>query len=146
MYMKNSTPFQDNPIFKQFRFRHSEKLSRDVYELMGGGEKIYPQEGLSDFYDVLDSIASATDFLEEAFQYALEKNNLAAHAEQYRCALEQSHICPATIHICTEHPSFGATRQRIRRVNWKDKGFSIERYYGIQLSTRMVYRENDLRE
>lgn len=135
MHMKDSVPLQDNPIFEQLRFRHNEKLSRDVYELMGGGEKIYPQEGLNDFYDVIDSIASATNFSEEAFQYALEKNNLAAHAEQYKRALEQSHIC-APIHICKEHPSFGATRQRIRRVDRKDRRFSIEEYYGIQLSTR----------
>ena len=139
MYMKNSIALQDNSTFKQLRFRHNEKLSRDVFELMGGGEKIYPREGLDNFRDVLDSIISATDFSEEAFQYALEKNDLAPYAGQYRRELEESDVCAVPIHICGENHPFSISRQRIRRANRKDKGFSIEEYYGIQLSTRMVY-------
>ncbi len=141
MHMKDSVPLQANPIFEQLRFRHNEKLSRDVFEIMDGGEKIYPQEGLTDFYDVLDSIISATDFSEEAFRYALEKNDLAPYAERYRRELESSGICAAPIHICGEDHPFSISEQRIRRANRKDEGFSIEEYYGIQLSTRMVYRE-----
>ena len=139
MHMKTSIPLQNNLSFEKLHFRHNEKLSRDVYELMDCGKKIYPEEGLDDFQDIIDSIIHATVFSEAAFLSALQKNDLFSQADSYRLELEKSSICPTAIRICGKQHPFEVSRQRIRRANRKDEGFSIEEKYGIQLGTRPVY-------
>ena len=139
MHMKASIPLQNNLSFEKLHFRHNEKMSRDVYELMDCGKKIYPEEGLDDFQDIIDSIIHTTIFSEAAFLSALQKNNLSSQVDSYRLELEKSSICPTAIRICGEQHPFEVSRQRIRRVNRKDEGFSIEEKYGIQLGTRPVY-------
>lgn len=139
LYMKHSIPLQENLMFEKLHFRHNEKLSQRIYEMMDGGKKIYPEEGLDGFYDIIDNIIHATNFSEEAFLSALEKNGLTEQSDKYRLTLEKSRICPKPILICgNEHP-FRVARQRIRRANRKDEHFSIEKNYGIRLGTRMVY-------
>ena len=139
MHMKTSIPLQNNLSFEKLYFRHNEKLSRDVYELMDCGKKIYPEEGLDDFQDIIDLIIHTTVFSEAAFLTALEKNNLSSQADSYRLGLEKSEIFPTPIRICGEQHPFQVSRQRMRRANKKDEGFSIEKKYGIQLGTRLVY-------
>ena len=139
MHMKTSVPLQNNLSFEKLHFRHSEKLSRDVYELMDCGKKIYPEEGLDGFQDIIDSIKHTTVFSEAAFLSALQKNDLSSQADSYRLELEKSHICKTAIRICGEQHPFAVSRQRIRRANRKDEGFSIETEYGIQPVTRLEY-------
>lgn len=138
MHMKTSIPLQDNLTFEKLYFRHNEKLSRDIYELMDCGRKIYPEEGLDDFQDIIDLIIHTTVFTEASFLSAIQKNNLSSQADSYRLKLEQSNICPTPIHICGKQPPYKVSRQRIRQANRKDEGFSIEENYGIHLGTRYV--------
>lgn len=140
MHMRTSIPLQNNPTFEKLYFRHNEKLSRDIYELMDCGKKIYPEEGLDDFQDIIDVIIHTTVFSEASFLSSLQKNNLSSQADNYRLELEKSNICPTPIRICGEQHPYKVSRQRIRRANRKDDGFSIEENYGIQLGTRYVYR------
>ena len=140
IHMKASIPLQNNPIFEILYFRHNEKLSRDIYELMDGGKKIYPEEGLDDFQDIIDLIIHTTVFSEASFLFALQKNNLSSQSGRYRLELEKSNICPTPICICSGQPPYKVSRQRVRRANRKDGGFSIEENYGIQLGTRYIYR------
>lgn len=151
LHMRNSIPLQENSAFERVCFQHSEKLSRAVYDLMAGGKKIYPEEGLDEFQDILDKIATATNFSESAFSAALEKNQLSKKADEYRSKLERFEVitqretehgvedCRERISFCGDQHPFSVSRQRIRRANRKDEGFSIEGHYHIHLTTRYVY-------
>lgn len=158
LHMRNSIPLQENPTqeaptFERLFFRHSEKLSKAVYDLMDGGRKIYPEEGLDEFQDVLDSIATATVFSESAFVAALEKNQLSGRANEYRSKLERFEVTlqretehgseryKKRVLFCGEQHPFSVSRQRIRRANRQDKCFSIEEYYHIQLTARYIYSD-----
>lgn len=139
LHMRKSVPLQENIAFEKLRFPHSEEMSRAVYELMDGGKKIYPEEGLDGFQDTIDSIKNATEFSEAAFLSALEKNGLSDYVEYYRSALEKSSIFSMSISICGDKHPFTVSRQRIRRANRKDEGFSIDKDYGIQIITRPIF-------
>ena len=140
IHMRHSTPLQNNLSFEKLHFRHSEKLSRSVFDLMDGWKKIYPQEGLDEFADVIEEISSATEFSETAFMMALQKNEMASLADKYKAELEKFSIGSRQVRICGDKHPFHVSRQRIRRVNRKDTGFSIEKEYGIQICCRQTYR------
>lgn len=60
--------------FRRLRFKHSEKLSNDVYEFMKCGEGIYPNEGIELFDEEINKIKNLEEFSKEAFEYAFEDN------------------------------------------------------------------------
>lgn len=47
IYMRMPMPLQQDIQFEKLRFRHHEELSQRVYEMMEGGERIYPHEVLN---------------------------------------------------------------------------------------------------
>lgn len=138
IHMEKPFPLQDDISFEKLHFRHSEKLSTEVYEMMDGGKKIYPQEGLDDFQDIIETIRQATSFSEEAFQYALEKNTYFSEANKCKIELKNSSIFGKLIIINGNTHPIKISRQRIRKLNRKYEGFSIQKAYGIQLSTRYM--------
>lgn len=155
LHMRNSIPLQENSTFERIAFRHSEALSKAVYDLMDGGRKIYPEEGLDEFRDILDIIATATSFSEAAFLAALKRNQLDSCADKYRSKLEHFDVtverktehgieCESKrVSICGEQHPFNISRQRIRHANRKDKEFSIEGHYHLQLNTRHILMTNE---
>jgi len=138
IHMEIPFPLQHDITFEKLRFRHNEKLSRDVFDLMDGGKKIYPQEGLQDFQDVIKSIASANTFSDEAFAYAFEKNTYFCDKDVAIKELRSSSVLGAPVTLIGDKHPFYITRQRIRALNRKYVGFSIEKNYGITLSYRAV--------
>lgn len=141
LYMKEPAPLQGNPTFEELHFLHSEKLSEAVYELMDCGRKIYPQEGIGKFRDIIDSISIATSFSEDAFQQVLQANGWTDQADKFRLDLSQFKICGVPISISGDSHPFRVSRQRIRSANRKDRNFSIEKEYGIQLLYRKMLYE-----
>ncbi len=132
---------QDDINFEKLHFRHSEKLSREVYETMDGGRKIFPQDGLDDFQDVIESIRSATAFSREAFDYAFEGNSFFQDEEEVKRELARCTVFPEPVTVSDTHP-VQISRQRLRKLNRRYEGFSIEKAYGIKLMTRYVYKGN----
>jgi len=141
--MDRAFPLQDDICFEKLHFRHSEQLSNEVYEMMDGGKKIYPQEGLDDFQDVIETIRRSTSFSDEAFQYALEKNLYFSEAAICKNELENNTILGNPIIITGNTHPIKISRQRIRNLNRKYEGFSIEDAYGIQLSTRCIWHPTE---
>lgn len=138
IHMKEPFPLQEDFTFEKLHFRHNEKLSKAVFDLMDGGRKIYPQEGLEEFQDVIQDIKNANFFSEEAFQYALEKSLYFNDADAAQKELRENQILGYPIRIDKDKHPFTVSRQRIRRLNMKYEGFSIEKTYGIQLFSRKV--------
>jgi hypothetical protein len=139
IYMDEPFALQDDPNFEKLRFRHSENLSRQVYDLMEGGRKVFPQDGLDEFHDVIESIRTATSFSEEAFRYAFEKNRFFNDAQELKRELANCTMFPLPVIVSDASP-FKIPRQRLRKLNRRYEGFSIEQAYGIKLTTRWVYK------
>lgn len=138
IHMETPYPLQDDFTFEKLHFRHSERLSREVFELMDGGKKIYPQEGLNDFADIIDKICTTTEFSQEAFDYAMENTEFFLTAAEAEAALSEIIILERPIKIVKNHNPIQVSRQRIRALNRKYEGFSIEKAYGIKLTSRSV--------
>lgn len=136
--METPYPLQDDFTFEKLHFRHSERLSREIFELMDSGRKIYPQEGLNDFADIIDKICNTAEFSQEAFDYAMEHTTSFSSAAEAEAALSELGILEKPIQIVKNSP-IQVTRQRIRALNRKYEGFSIEKEYGIRLTYRSVY-------
>lgn len=126
-------PLQEDHSFEKLRFRHSEKLSKEVYEMMDQGKKIYPHEGLSGFDDQIDLIRNTTAFNREIFERSFEENSYFTDIEELEKLMEGRY----TILEGKEHP-FHLSRQRLRRMEQKCVGFSIEKTYGIKQTYRMA--------
>lgn len=85
IYMRTPQPLQKDYVFEKLRFKHSEKLSKNVFDMMEGGEKVYPHEGLKEADFIINRIRVGTVFSEEAFQYALYRSHEYALADGERC-------------------------------------------------------------
>lgn len=142
IHMEKPFPLQEDYSFEKLRFRHNEKLSRAVYERMDGGKKIYPQEGLNDFSDVIQKIKSSTIFSREAFESVLNREGIYSSEAEAKKAMSEIGIAGKPVEILPGDlkPAFGLSRQRINALNRKYIGFSVEKAYGIQLTQRLVYR------
>lgn len=53
--MVKDMPLQKNWIYEKMYFLHSEELSNRIFNLMDGGEKIFPNEGISQAKCILDN-------------------------------------------------------------------------------------------
>ena len=60
--MRNEKPLQENWFFEKMRFKHSVELSKQVFEMMDGGKKVFPNEGISELQDYIDRIKHSTVF------------------------------------------------------------------------------------
>lgn len=130
---------QEDSAFEKLYFRHNEKLSADIYNLMDQGRKVYPQEGLNDFEDVITAIRQSVEFSDEAFQYAFGKSAYFTDIEACERTLAESKLFGQPIRIMGDVHPYSVSRQRIRRLNRQYEGFSLEKKYGIRLMMRKVY-------
>ena len=138
--METPFPLQEDIYFEKLHFRHDEELSRRIYEDMGEGRKIYPQDGLSEFADVIDKIKTSTIFSEEAFKIALrQSSNFFDNEAMARKALVEVQILNAPVTISKTSVNFGASEQRVQELNCKTKEIDFQKDLGIQLTTRPVY-------
>ncbi len=139
IHMEHPFPLQEDITFEKLYFRHNEKLSRTVFDLMDGGKRIYPQEGLNDFEDVITTIKSATTFSDEAFEYALGKNPYWKDRDAARKQLAERQILGVPVLITGSQHPFQVSRQRLRRLDRQYEGFDIEKRLGIKLHCRWCY-------
>lgn len=137
IYMRNPQPLQEDIGFEKLRFRHNEKLSKDVYDMMLGGDYIYPHEGLKQAEFIIDEIRNMTTFSEEAFQYALYRNHYYRIADEDICreALENFVVDGRKIHV-VQHHTWGLSSGRRKRIDSLYQGFSLEDWYGIHVVER----------
>ena len=139
IYMRREAPLQSDRDFEKLRFRHNEKLSKAVYDMMEGGRLIYPQEGLTQIEFVIDQIRTAASFSEESFQYALERSHFYKCSEADRCRKDLSNfiVDGRFIEITEKHP-WHLSGLRKRKINERYKDFTLEAKYGIQALSRTV--------
>ena len=141
MYMPNDYPLQSNIAFEKLKFRHNERLSEEIFYKMNKGELIYPHEGLTSLNEIINQICQATVFVEEAFEYAFERNTYFEDKTQCRLLLQKYKISDNNIEIGNSHPFILNDEQRAK-IDEMYKGFSIEKDYGIITTTRFCIHPN----
>ena len=88
--MKNKPALEINPKFEKWRIKQTPGLSRRVFEMMDGGQKIFPKEGISEIRDLLDEVKHSTVFSIAQLQnaYNVDVADLFNSAEELRKAVE----------------------------------------------------------
>lgn len=137
IYMRTRKPLQQDFQFEKLRFRHNEKLSSRVYELMKGGELIYPHEGLKQAEFIIDQIRTATSFSEEAFLYALYRSHYykMEDAEKAKERLSRFEVNGRRIEITDTHP-WKLSAGRRKNIDSLYQDFNIQERYGIMIMER----------
>lgn len=137
IYMRVPQSLQEDYAFEKLRFKHSEALSEKVFDLMGGGEKIYPHEGLRDAEFIIEEIRNGTVFSEAAFQYALYRSHEYTMADEEKCRteLEDFKINGQPIQIIPNH-AYKISSARRKRIDSKYEDFSLEKMYGLRIMRR----------
>jgi len=138
IYMHKELPLQYDINFEKLMFRHSEKLSKEVYDMMGQGSLIYPHEGLSMFDDIIDNIKNTSHFTEDDFEYAFENSHFFANREECKSILTQTTVLHLPI-VISENPSYEWPKEYEKLLITTYKDFSIEDAYGIKLGSRSVF-------
>ncbi len=140
IYMREFQPLQSDMFFQRLKFRHSQELSERIFDAMGGGEKIYPHEGLNRIQFLIDDIAGATDFSRDAFRYALFRS----HA--YRLDMEEQCLRDLErFSVGGKRVTVGKTNGRRlsggkrRLINQEYADFSLyEQYHILPLARKIV--------
>lgn len=139
IYMQKPKPLQEDIGFEKLRFRHSEELSKKVFERMKGGELIYPHEGLSGVEFLIDQIKTLTDFAEESFLYALQRSHMFRMKDQEICRrkLEVFYVDGKKITIRPDS-IWHISRDRRRMIDGNYLGFDVEQFYDICIRERKI--------
>ena len=137
IYMRNPQPLQEDCEFEKLRFRHSEKLSQAVFDMMKGGELIYPHEGLKEVQFLIDQIRRETRFSEEAFRYALYRSHYYQVNEPDKALedLSSFRIEGQRVEITQAHP-WKLSSGRRKKIDAIYRHFSVQDWYGILVLDR----------
>ena len=137
MYMREPYPLQQNFEFEKLKFKQSVELSQKVFEMMDGGKKIYPHEGLSKVQFIIDEIRRLTSFSKEAFEYALYRSHYYRLDDREKCLadLQEFSVEGEKIKIIENHP-WKLSSGRRKRIDQVYHDFSLEKDYGIIISER----------
>lgn len=143
IYMRKAQPLQEDIGFQKLRFRHSEELSRRVFERMDGGKAIYPHEGLVQTQFIIDEIKKSTVFSKVAFYYALKKSQYYRIVDEERCLQDLSSFKvkvdgnDKTIEIIDKSP-WKISSGRRKKIDALYQNFSAESFYGIRILERQT--------
>ena len=137
IFMNEPFPLQDDIQFEKLYFRHDEKLSKWIYEEMEQGKKVYPNEGLEDFFDIIDAIIKTNVFSEEAFLFGMQHSKYFHDELNVKEYLAKVRLFDAPIKIESSN-IFNLSRQRLRKINHKTKNLDFEKYLGIKLRMRLA--------
>lgn len=137
IYMRSPQPLQQDFEFEKLRFRHNEKLSQSVFDMMKGGKLIYPHEGLKHAEFIIDEIRKLSVFSEDAFQYALYRSHYfrLKDAEHVKACLSAFRVAGVSIEIQERHP-WNLSAGRRKKIDGVYEDFSLESWYGLRVLDR----------
>ena len=74
--MRDLPPLQEEWHFEKLRFRHSVELSEQVFQMMDGGKKVFPNEGVTELRDYIDQIKHSVVFAMDELQAVYENDGV----------------------------------------------------------------------
>lgn len=118
--------------FEKFKIPLSEKLCKMVYEKMEQGEKIYPNDGLSECEDIIESIKKSKSFYLCDLEPTAKEFWPNAPTPYVRDRLEDN---GCSFHEYEKELSPRRIK-RIAKLNKKWRGFNFEKHYGFSVKMR----------
>lgn len=130
VHLDHRVPLQTNRHFEKLRFKQSVELSREVFELMDGGKKVFPDEGLLALSDIIDSIKNAWTFSSDEFElgYRFAGGDDRWNSKDDALNLLQGGCCLGhQIVISGDKRCYKLSRQRRRAIDRAYTGFDIKK-------------------
>lgn len=119
--MRSEQPLQNNWHFEKLRFKHSVELSQQVYNMMDGGKKVFPNEGVTELRDYIEEIKHSTVFsideLQAVFDWDGIDGSIFSSIEDLRKALDGYANCDGVISIQDEQIKYDIPKDLLDRVN-----------------------------
>lgn len=95
--LRYGIPLNEDRRFEKMRFRQSVELSEQVFQMMDGGKKVFPQEGIAEIRDILIQIQNSTTFSYDdlmcAYEIDMVNKKLYPTVNDMQRALEKQGYC-----------------------------------------------------
>ena len=129
---------QDNLYFEKLRFKQSVELSREVFDFMEGGKRVFPNEGLNAIESVIDGIKNAWDFSQNEFElgYVIANNYASCKLKSLdeALALLSSGQCrDRTITVGKVPKCYSLSEQARINVDRGYEGYNLEKASGFPM-------------
>lgn len=121
----------DGKVFQVMKFKHSVELSKKIYNSMGGGSRIFPNEGLNSIQDEISQINSAFVFSGEAFEAVYKLLNMDKYNVDIMRELKKKGVDIGDSPV-------KLSRQRIRDIDRKYGGIDFSKECALPPHTRPV--------
>lgn len=118
---REDAPLQQNSQFEKLRFKQSPTLSKRIYDMMDGGKKIFPHEGIAEAMPILRHIQKATVFshddVKTVYEFEEVNKELFPTLQAFENALNGFPIDDARITIQKSDVVYPIPRAMKRRIN-----------------------------
>ena len=74
--MRNERSLQENWHFEKMRFRQTVELSQQVYHMMDGGKKVFPNEGITELRSYIEQIKHSVVFAMDELKAVYENDGI----------------------------------------------------------------------
>ena len=119
--MRNEPSLQENWHFEKLRFKQSVAFSQQIFEMMDGGKKVYPHEGLSEIKEYVDdlkqSVVFSIDDLTSAYELDGVDKTLFPTANSLRSDIQGFETEDGRIDIVNEGTDKRLPQELLDRVN-----------------------------
>ena len=145
VHLDRRVPLQSNKYFEKLRFRQSPQLSQEVFDLMDGGKRVFPDEGLLSLTDVIDSIKNSWTFSSDEFElgYCFAGGDDRWQSKDHALEILRDGLCFGhQIAVSGDKPCYHLSRQRRRAIDRAYAGFDCKKAMGSDLvynKPRMPY-------
>ncbi|WP_195603622.1 FRG domain-containing protein [Clostridium tyrobutyricum] len=127
--MRNKYPLQADNRFEILHFKQSPELSQRVFEMMGGGKKVFPYEGISEAKNILDLIKKSTVFSEDDITYVYNFEEvdkvMFPTIEDFKRALTNTDFNKGKITIKKGEIEYPISQETLCKINNKYDGNNL---------------------
>ena len=121
--MGNDDTLQSDINFEKIRFKQSEHLSNTIFEMMDGGKKVFPNEGITEAQSIIEKMKESYLFSEDDIDCVYELENVDRdrypNRESLKNALCSFDFCGRKISIQKDEVDYGITDQLLESINSK---------------------------
>lgn len=119
--------------FQMMKFKHSIDLSKEIFEHMNRGEKIFPNEGLEDLENEISEIKETNTFSDQAYENVVKSFNFKGIDIDMKNELKG-------LGIYIGKSPIKISRQRIRKLDRGYRKIDFLKECPLPPHTRLVYK------
>lgn len=143
--MRNKISLQEDKRFEKLYFKQSPDLSKRVFDMMDGGKKVFPNEGISKAFHILCAMKEATTFSEDDIVAAYDvwgaDKTIFKSIEELRTALLSFETEQGEIKICKEDVIYQEMSNLIDKLNLYYDNMDFKEMIGTTIYSRPEQRQ-----